>query len=73
MFTMFCYANLGVSKNTSNPFYKMTGPSNPSFNTQEKNFIDYDLVGFLYPKHGLHFGNVGLGSDGHIDFLATPV
>ncbi len=51
----------------------MTDPSNPSFNTQEKNFIDYDLVGFLYPKHGLHFGNVGLGSDDHIDFLATPV
>jgi len=71
VFTMFCYANLGIPKNMANPFYKMTDPSNPGYNAQGENFIDYGLGGFLYPKQGLPIGNVGPGSDGRGDFLAV--
>ncbi len=71
VFTMFCYANLGVPKNMANPFYKMTNPSNPGYNAQGADFIDYGLGGFLYPKQGLPIGNVGPGNNGRGDFLAV--
>ncbi|MSR34110.1 MAG: hypothetical protein EXS12_04835 [Phycisphaerales bacterium] len=71
VFTMFCYANLGVPKNIANPFYKMTDPSNPGYNTQGANYVDYGLGGFLYLKQGLPIGNVGPGSNGRGDFIAV--
>jgi len=44
-FTMYCYANIGVPKNYSNPFYQETDcTSNPhGCNSLGTNFIDYGL------------------------------
>jgi cytochrome c peroxidase len=44
-FTMYCYANIGVPKNFSNPFYQETdSASNPNgFNPLGTNFIDFGL------------------------------
>ncbi len=43
MFTNFKYHNLGVPKNSENPFYKMP----PLFNPDGENFVDTGLGGFL--------------------------
>jgi cytochrome c peroxidase len=44
-FTMYCYANIGVPKNLSNPFYQNTDPiANPNgFNPLGTAFIDFGL------------------------------
>ncbi len=46
-FTMYCYANVGVPKNASNPFYRETDrASNPDgYNPDGQQFIDYGLGG----------------------------
>jgi cytochrome c peroxidase len=43
VFTMYCFANIGVPKNPGNPFYNNTDPSNPGFNPLGTNFIDFGL------------------------------
>jgi cytochrome c peroxidase len=45
MFTMYCYANIGVPKNPNNPFYEQTDPTtNPhGYNPLGTNFIDWGL------------------------------
>jgi cytochrome c peroxidase len=55
LFTMYCFANIGVPKNPGNPYYEMVDPiSNPTgYNPLGKGYIDYGLggnaVGALYP------------------------
>ena len=43
VFTMYCFANIGVPKNPNNPFYNNTDPSNPGFNPLGTKFIDFGL------------------------------
>ena len=45
MFTMYCYANIGVPKNPNNPYYQNTDPiANPfGYNPLGTNYIDYGL------------------------------
>ncbi len=47
VFTMYCYANIGVPKNTGNPFYAQTNcQSNPEgCNALGVDFVDYGLGG----------------------------
>jgi cytochrome c peroxidase len=70
-FTNWTFANIGVPKNTRNPYYKQTdAKSNPQgYNPDGDRYIDYGLGAVLYPERGLPPGNVGHGSDGRGDFL----
>jgi len=72
LWTFFCYANIGVPKNPTNPYYAQTDPkSNPvGYNPLGAEYIDYGLGEFLYPINGLPVGNTGPGSNGKGDFLA---
>ncbi|HTV76332.1 MAG TPA: hypothetical protein VMD57_04970, partial [Candidatus Baltobacteraceae bacterium] len=62
-FTMYCYANIGVPKNPSNPFYTETNSeSNPiGFNPLGADFIDYGLG-----------ANPNRASDGTVFMNDTP-
>ena len=72
LWTFFCYANIGVPRNASNPFYDQTDPTtNPyGYNPLGDDFVDLGLGGYLYPLNGLPPGNRGPGSNGAGDFLA---
>lgn len=72
LWTNFCYANIGVPKNPTNPFYFQTNPhSNPAgYNPLGLAYIDLGLGDFIYPGMGLPEGNLGPGSSGDGDFLA---
>ncbi len=58
--TNACYANLGVPRNASNPFYEETDPnSNPvGYNPLGQKYIDYGLGDFLYPYYGKPSGDL---------------
>ena len=47
---MYCYANIGVPKNTGNPYYQQTDKeSNPhGYNSLGTKYIDYGLGVALY-------------------------
>jgi cytochrome c peroxidase len=47
VFTMFCFANIGIPKNPNNPYYQETDPTtNPTgYNPLGRNYIDYGLGG----------------------------
>lgn len=72
LWTLACYANLGVPKNAGNPFYFQTNAhTNPAgYNPLGRDFIDLGLGGYLYPLNDLPSGNMGPGSNGLGDFLA---
>ncbi|HWE03356.1 MAG TPA: cytochrome c peroxidase [Tepidisphaeraceae bacterium] len=67
-----CFANIGVPKNLSNPYYNMTdSKSNPAgYNAAGAGYIDLGLGAIIYPQMGLPPGNMGKGSNGKGDFLA---
>jgi len=69
VWTNSCYANLGVPPNPANRFYGMTDKaSNPAgYNPLGKNFIDYGLGGFMYPKMGKPAGDLAEGDPLMID------
>jgi cytochrome c peroxidase len=63
-FTMYCYANIGVPRNPSNPFYRETDArSNPNgYNAQGASFVDYGLGGNPNPSpSGVRFMNAEPG------------
>ncbi|HEY9731731.1 MAG TPA: cytochrome c peroxidase [Drouetiella sp.] len=72
LFSNFCFTNIGVPKNRTNPFYTNTNAGeNPlGYNKLGSKFIDLGLGDFLYPSFGLPAGNVGTGSNNQGDFLA---
>jgi cytochrome c peroxidase len=64
VFTMYCYANIGVPKNLGNPFYQETNPAtNPfGFNPLGTNYIDYGLGANPNPApNGMRFFNTTAG------------
>jgi cytochrome c peroxidase len=63
VFTMYCYANIGIPKNPNNPFYENTDPiANPTgFNPLGRNFVDFGLG-----------ANANPGTDGTRFFNQTP-
>jgi cytochrome c peroxidase len=62
-FTMYCFANIGVPKNTGNPYYEMVNPFiNPT---------GYNPLGRKYIDYGLGANAVG-GLDGTVFFNTTP-
>jgi len=71
---MYCFANIGVPKNTGNPFYRenVQVPPGSGFvpNPLGFNFIDYGLGDFLYPQQGLPIANMGPGATARVIFLA---
>jgi cytochrome c peroxidase len=71
--TFFCYANIGVPRNPTNPFYEQTDPAtNPvGYNPVGQGYTDLGLGDFIYALNGLPPGNRGPGSNGHGDFLAA--
>jgi cytochrome c peroxidase len=72
LFTNACFDNIGVPKNFSNPYYKMTNArSNPAgYNPQGAAYVDLGLGGSFYPfQYNLPPGNIGAGSNGQGDFL----
>ena len=72
LWTNTCYANIGVPKNPSNPYYTETNAAaDPAgYNSAGANYVDLGLGGFLYPSMGLPAGNMGQHNNGHGDFLA---
>jgi cytochrome c peroxidase len=63
LFTMYCFANIGVPKNPDNPYYAMINPvTNPTgYNPLGTNYIDYGLG-----------ANATGGLDGTKFFNTTP-
>jgi len=75
LFTTGRYFNIGLPKNSHNPFYTMTDPiANPAgYNPLGYHFIDFGLGDFLYPLNGLPSGAVAQGDPLAIDGLfKTP-
>ena len=72
IWTNSCYANIGVPKNPSNPYYTLTSQSSDpaGYNTDGTNYIDLGLGGTYYPTLKLPPGNTGKGSNGQGDYLA---
>jgi cytochrome c peroxidase len=72
LWTNTCYANVGVPKNSNNPYYKQTDEeADPvGYNPQGANYVDIGLGDFLYPHLGLPSGNMGPGNNGQADYLA---
>jgi cytochrome c peroxidase len=72
LWTNTCYANIGVPKNKTNPFYgQIDRAANPlGFNPAGDAFVDLGLGGAFYPTKGLPPGNMGTGSDGTGDNLS---
>jgi cytochrome c peroxidase len=64
VFTMYCYANIGVPKNLGNPYYQQTDPvTNPfGFNKLGTNYIDFGLGSNPNPApDGTRFFNTTAG------------
>jgi cytochrome c peroxidase len=70
-FTNWTFANIGVPKNSRNPYYQQTNSAaDPQgFNPAGDRYVDLGLGAILYPERGLPPGNLGPGSDGRGDFL----
>jgi cytochrome c peroxidase len=64
--------NIGVPRNPSNPYYKMTNArANPlGYNPLGAAYIDLGLGDFIYTSLGLPSGNLGPLGNGQGDFLA---
>lgn len=71
LWTNTCYANIGVPRNTNNPYYKLTDEvTDPAgYNPLGIDFVDLGLGDYLYPALGLPVGNIGPGSNGRGDYL----
>jgi cytochrome c peroxidase len=69
LWTNSCYANLGVPRNYSNPYYEMTNPGqNPAgYNRLGAGFIDYGLGDFMYPLEGKPSADLAEGDPLQID------
>jgi len=69
IWTNSCFANLGVPKNLSNPFYGNTDKvANPvGYNALGKSYIDYGLGDFMYPKMGKPIADLAEGDPLMID------
>lgn len=72
VFSFHCYANIGVPRNPTNPFYQQTDQqANPQgYNPLGENYVDFGLGDLIYPLNGLPIGNMGDGSNGFGDFLS---
>jgi cytochrome c peroxidase len=70
-FTNWTFANVGVPKNSHNPFYKQTNAAiDPQgFNPDGDRYVDLGLGAVLYPQHNLPPGNIGPGGNGRGDYL----
>jgi cytochrome c peroxidase len=72
IWTNSCFANIGVPRNPTNPYYTETSASaNPAgYNPLGSAYVDLGLGGTYYPTLKLPAGNMGKGSNGQGDYLA---
>lgn len=73
LWTISCFANIGVPKNRQNPYYRQTDPgTNPEgYNPLGPYYTDLGFGNYIYPACGLPPGNRGAGSDGYGDYFAA--